>query len=227
MCPFCEPSKSTQAEGHPLLLVQPQFASESCLFPVLLPQRDLPEGRAQVQWDEELSITKFREAFVSSRYRVRIFHRYRVQEAKVATKPKLPPFFFTITTPQAHGDFEGSIMSYSSDTSISARHPSDFVASFVLRLPYGERRLPHVRFRVRRNYSNRYPPYFVKIHPRSDLKPPVVVRNLPRLFSLLSVLSLAKPVCLTLVHITRGFPENSSSSISRRPCRTSLKTIYE
>ena len=39
--------------------------------------------------------------------------------------------------------------------------------------------------------------------------------DLPRLFYLLSVLSLAKPVCQTLVHVTRGVPENSSSSISR------------
>ena len=43
------------------------------------------------------------------------------------------------------------------------------VASFVLRLPYGERRPILVRFRVRRNYSNRYPPYVLKIHLRSDL----------------------------------------------------------
>ena len=124
---------AAQAEGHPLPLVQPQLTRESGLFSILLPQRDLPEGRTQVQCGEELGITKFREALVYSRYRVRIFYRYRVQVAKVATKPKLSPFFFAITNPQAHGDFEDSIMSYSSNISISARHASNLCG--VIRLP--------------------------------------------------------------------------------------------
>ena len=101
-------------------------------FSVLLPQRDLPEGRTQVQCGEELGITKFREALVYSRYRVRIFYCHRVQVAKVATKPKLPLLFFAITTPQEHGDFEGSIMSYSRNISNSARHTSDLCG--VIRL---------------------------------------------------------------------------------------------
>ena len=75
-----------QAEGHPLPLVQSQLARESGFLSILLPQRDLPEGRTQVQCGEELGITKLREALVYSRYRVRIFYRYRVQLAKVATK---------------------------------------------------------------------------------------------------------------------------------------------
>ena len=124
-----------QADGHPLPLVQTQFARESVLFSILFPQRDLPEGRTQVQGCEELGITKCREDLVYSRYRVRIFYRYRVQVKKVATKHKLPPFFFAITTPQAHGDFEGSIMSYSSNISNSAWHASDLCG--VVRLaPY-------------------------------------------------------------------------------------------
>ena len=187
--------------------------AQTGLFSILLPQRNLPEGRSQVQCGEELGITKFREALVYSRYRARIFYRYRVQVAKVATKPKLPPFFFAITTPQA--------MAISRVLSCRIRATFLFppgtlpiyVASFVLRLPYGERRLPQVRFRVRQNYSNRFPPYVLRIHPRSDLKPPVVARNLPRLFSPLSVLSLAKPLCQTLVYMTRGVPENSSEQI--------------
>ena len=73
-----------------------------------------------------------REALVYSRCRVCISYRYRVQVAKVATKSKLPTFFFAITTPQAHGDFEGSITSYSSNISISARHASDLCG--VIRL---------------------------------------------------------------------------------------------
>ena len=121
-----------QAEGNPLPLVQPQLACESGLFSILLTQRDLPEGRTQVQCGEELGIAKFREALVYPRYRVRIFYCYRVVVAKVATKPKLPPFFFDITTLQAHGDFEGSIMAYSSNISISALHASNLCG--VIRL---------------------------------------------------------------------------------------------
>ena len=93
------------------------------------------KGRTQVQCCEELGITKFREDLVYSRYRVRIFYRYRVQVKKVATNHKLPPFFFAIATQQAHGDFEGSIMSYSSNISNSAWHASDLCG--VIRLaPY-------------------------------------------------------------------------------------------
>ena len=121
-----------QVEGHPLPLVQSQFACESSFLSILLPQRDLPEGRTQVQCGEELGITKLREALVYSRYRVRIFYRYRVQVTNVATILKLPPFFFAITTPQAHGDFEGSIMSYSSNISISAQHASDLCGAICL-----------------------------------------------------------------------------------------------
>ena len=75
-----------QAKGHPLPLVQPQFARESGFLSILLPQRDLPEGRTQVQCGEGLGITKLREALVYSRYRVRMFYRHRAQIAKVATK---------------------------------------------------------------------------------------------------------------------------------------------
>ena len=120
-----------QAEGHPLPLVQPQLTCESGLLSVPLPQRDLPEGKTQVQCGEELGVTKFREALVYSRYRLRIFCCHRVQIAKVTTEPK-PPFFFAMTTPQANGDCEGSIMSYSSNISISARHASDLFGVICL-----------------------------------------------------------------------------------------------
>ena len=76
-----------QAEGHPLPLAQPQFTCESGLFSILLPQRDLPEGRTQVQCGEGLGVTKFREALVYSRYRVCIFYCHCVQVTKVATEP--------------------------------------------------------------------------------------------------------------------------------------------
>ena len=102
-------------------------------------------------------------------------------------------------------------MSYSSNISISVGTLPIYVASFALRLPYGERRPLLVRFRVRRNYSNRCPPYVLKILRRSDLGGPAIFQNLPHLFFLLNVLFLAKPVCQNLVHMTRGVPENSSS----------------
>ena len=154
-----------QADGHPLPLVQSQFARESGFLSIPLPQRDLPEGRTQVQCGEELGITKLREALVYSRYRVRIFYRYRAQVTKVATKPKLPPFFFAITTPQAHMAISSVLLCLIQATFLFPLGTLPIcVASFVVRLPYGEQRPIQVRFRVRRNYSNRYPPYVLKIH---------------------------------------------------------------
>ena len=44
-----------------------------------------------------------------------------------------PPFFIAMTTPQAQGDFEGSIMSYSSNIRFSARFASDLCG--VMRFP--------------------------------------------------------------------------------------------
>ena len=105
-----------------------RIRSSLCLFP----QRNLPKGRTQFQSGEEFGVTKFREAFAYSRYRVRVFYCHRVQLTKVATESKLSPIFFAMTTPQAHGDFESSIMSYSSYFSISARQNSDLCG--VIRL---------------------------------------------------------------------------------------------
>ena len=193
-----------QAEGHPLPLVQSQFTRESGLFSILLPQRDLPEGRTQVQCGEELGITKFREALVYLRYRVRIFYRHRVQVAKFATKPKLPLSFLPLPPRMT------MVFSRVLSCRIRATFQSllgtlaTYVASFVLCLLCGERRLPQVRFRVRRSYSNRYPPYVLKKHPRSDLKPPAIIRNLPRLFSFSSVLFR------TSLKTDSDFIENSS-----------------
>ena len=96
-----------QAKGHPLPLVQPQFTCEFGLFSVLLPQRDLPEGRTQVQCGEELGVAKFREALVYSRYRIRIFHCHCIQVKKVATEPKLPPFLLGHDYPASPRRFRG------------------------------------------------------------------------------------------------------------------------
>ena len=83
-----------KAKGYPPPLVQTQFTCESGLFSVSIPQTDLPVGRASVQCGEELSVAKLREALVYSRYQVRICYCHCVQVTKVATKAKLPPFFW-------------------------------------------------------------------------------------------------------------------------------------
>ena len=77
---------NAQAEGHTLPLVTQLICTRIRFSLILLPQRDLREGRTQVQCCEELGITKFGEALVYSRYRVCIFYRHRVQLAKIATK---------------------------------------------------------------------------------------------------------------------------------------------
>ena len=96
------------------------------------------------------------------------------------------------------------------------------------RLPYGERRPLLVRFRVRRSYSNRCPPCVLKIPRRSDLGGPAIFQNLPHIFSLLKCSISGKTGLSESSSYDEGpFPENSSSLISRRPFRISLKTIYE
>ena len=161
---------AAQAEGHPLLPVQSYFTSESCLPSVLLPQRDLPEGRTQVQCGEELGIIKFREALVYSRYRVCFFFCYRVQVAKVATKHKLPPSFVVLLPRKPMAISRVLSCRIRSTFQSPLGTLSSYVTSFVLRLPCGERRLLQVRYRVRRNYNIRYPLYVLEIHPRSDSK---------------------------------------------------------
>ena len=56
-------------------------------------------------------------------------YRHCVQITEIITKPELPPFFLAMTTPQAHGVFEGSIMSYFINISISFLHASDLFPS--------------------------------------------------------------------------------------------------
>ena len=140
---------TAQAEGHPLPLVQSQFARESGFLSILLPQRDLPEGRTQVQCGEELGITKLREALVYSRYRVRIFYRYRVQVTKVATKPKLPLSFSPLLPRKPMAVSRVLSCRIQATFLFPLGTLPTYVASFVLCFPYGERRLPLVRFRVR------------------------------------------------------------------------------
>ena len=80
-----------QTKGHPLPLVQTQFTCEAGIFSVLLPQRDLPEGRTQVQCGEELSrgqVSRGSRLFAVS---LRIFYCHCIQVTRVATEPKLSP----------------------------------------------------------------------------------------------------------------------------------------
>ena len=96
-----------QAKGHLLPLVQPQFKCESGLFSVLLPQKDLPDGRNQVQCGDELGAAKFREALVYSRYRVRILFCHCVQVTKVAAEPKPSPLLLGHVYPASPRQFRG------------------------------------------------------------------------------------------------------------------------
>ena len=132
-----------------------------------------------------------------------------------------------MTSPQAQGSFEGSIMSYSSNISISARHNSNLCGVICLAPSLWGTAPSSSSISCSTKLQQPGPPYVLKIHPGSDLKPPAMIQNLPRLFSSISVLSPAKPVFQILAHMTRGVPENSSSSTSRRPFRISLKTNYE
>ena len=101
-----------------------------------------------------------------------------------------------------------------------------FELSCALHLPFGEPRLLLVQFCARKNYDNQYPPCVLKKRPLSDLKLPLATQTLPPLSNLLSVLSLAKLVCQTLIHMTRGVLENSSTSISRHLFRISFKKFF-
>ena len=136
---------------------------------------------------------------------LRIFYCYRVQVTKVATKSKLPPFLFRHYYPASPRRFRGfyHVVFKQHFYFRSARLPI-CVVSFVSRPLCAERHLLPAQFRVLRSYSNRCPLYVSKIHLRSDIKRPAIFQNLPHLFSFLNVLSLAKPVCQILIHMTRG-----------------------
>ena len=130
-----------------------------------------------------------------------------------------------MTTPQAKGNLEGSIVSYSSKISISARHASDLCGVIHLAPPLwgAAPSSSSISFSTKLQqaisalcFENTFAFRFKTA--RNDSKSPSLI---------LSVLFLAKQIFQILVHITRSVPENSSSSISRRPFRISLKTTYE
>ena len=123
-----------QSERHPLPLEQSQLAREARFLPILLSEWHLPERRAQIQRREELRVPQLGEALIDAGNRVCVLYSHCVQVTEITTKPELPPSFLAMTTPQAHGDFDGSIMSYSINISISLLHASNLYG-FILLAP--------------------------------------------------------------------------------------------
>ena len=76
------------------------------------------EHRAEIQLREEFCVPS-----ILAENRVRILYRYCNQLAVVASF-WVAPFFLNMTTPQAHGDYFGSIITYSINISISFLHAS-------------------------------------------------------------------------------------------------------
>ena len=121
-----------QSERHPLPVEQSQLTRDARFLPILLSEWHLPERRAQMQRREEVRFPQLGEALIDVGIWVCVLYRHCVQVTEITTKAELPPFFFAMTTPQAHGDFEGSIMSYSINISISFLHASDLCGVSLL-----------------------------------------------------------------------------------------------
>ena len=120
-----------KAEGHPLPLEQTQFTCKSSLLSVHFAQRNLPEGRTQIQCSK-----KNWHRPVSRGFRLCVVLGKRPLSPRSGSKNYNRigafPIFSAMTTPQAQGNFEDSIVSYSSNISVSARHASDLCG--VMRL---------------------------------------------------------------------------------------------
>ena len=128
-----------QSERQPLPVEQSQLAREARFLPILLSEWHLPERRAQIQRRKEFRVPQLGEALIDVGNWVCVLYRHCVQVTEItelqkfqATKAELPPFFFAMITPQAHGDFDGSIMSYSTNISISFLHASDLCGVSLL-----------------------------------------------------------------------------------------------
>ena len=122
-----------KSQRHSFPMEQSQFTREALFLSILFSERCLPKRRVQIQRREEFCIAQLGEAIIDVGNRVCVLYRHRFQVTKITNKPKLNPFF-AMTTPQAHGDFDDSIMSYSITTSISFRHASD-LCGFILLAP--------------------------------------------------------------------------------------------
>ena len=92
----------------------------------------LPERRAQIQRREEFCVSQHGEVFIDAGNRVCVLYRYCVQVKKIAKKTKLPPFSLAMTTPQPHGRFDGSIVSYSFNIAIYFLHAFDLCGVIFL-----------------------------------------------------------------------------------------------
>ena len=133
------------------------------------------------------------------------------------------PFFLDVTFPQAKGDFERSIISYSSSISFSAWHASDIggVMSLAPCL-WGTAPFSSSISCSKKIQQPISALCFKKKRPRSDLKLPLATQIVPHLSCNLAALILTKLVCQTLIH-SKGVRENSSRSTSRLPFRISMK----
>ena len=100
--------------------------------PDLPPDWHLAERRAQIQRREEFCVSQLGKALIDAGNRVCVLYRQCIQVTGISTKPELPPFFLAMTTPQAHGDFDGPIMSYHINISICFLHASDLCGVSLL-----------------------------------------------------------------------------------------------
>ena len=121
-----------QSARHPLPPEQFQLAREARFLTILLSEWHLPERRVQIQCREELRVPQLGEALIDAGNRVCNLYRHCVQVTEITTKPELPPIFLAMTTPQTHRGFDGSIMSYSNNISISFLHASDLCGIILL-----------------------------------------------------------------------------------------------
>ena len=204
------PSRYT-TERHPLPLEQSQLAREARFLPILLTERHLPERRVQIQRREELRVPQLRKALIDAGNRVCVLYCHCVQVTEITTKPELPPFFLAITTPQAHRDFDGSIMSYSINISISFLNASDLCGSFSSPLPYEAPSPLLSQSRVLQSCSNLCRPYDSKKRLHSDLAPHLANLGLCPTFYPSDVLSRAGHVYLLLTLLRSVSRENSNN----------------
>ena len=112
---------TAQADGHPLPLVQAQITCESSLFSDLLSQRNLSKAEPRCSVIKNPVSRGSRLYVVLGRRLLWSLHSGSENRNRILA---FPLFFLAImTTLQAHGEFESSIISYSSN--ISARHASN------------------------------------------------------------------------------------------------------
>ena len=111
--------------NSPSSQAKPVF-SRSCF-----PGGHLPERRAEIRCREEFRVSQLGEALIDTGTRVSLVSLPRSRNGN-HKKIQVDPFLLALPTPQAHGDFDGSIMSYSINVSISFLHASGFCGVILL-----------------------------------------------------------------------------------------------